>query len=314
MNKRQFAFIKIIAWSITAAILITVLILGLTGIWNWNPIGFGSGYFYTDGGKYQAGGAEIDGEKVRDLDINWISGNIKVEVYDGETVQFFEKSTRNLKESEQLQYYSNDGKLIIQYRKAKRAFLSIGTNLSKELTVRIPEKTAETMGYVRIDTISSDTKVKGITAERFNLDSTSGNFSLFKCKSYALSMDSTSGNLAGESLYVDGKLNTDTTSGDVNAEGSFQHINSDTVSGSITITSQICPQKVRTDSVSGDVILTIPENSGFTYEKDSVSGSLECDFDVSQKKDRGIHKDGSASFHFDSVSGDISILKMGKLQ
>lgn len=312
MDKRQFAFIKIIAWSVTAVILITVLVLGLTGIWNWTSIGFGGGYFYTDSGKYQTGGAELDGKQIKDLDINWINGNITVEVYDGETVQFFEKSHKDLKESEQLRYYSKDGKLIIQYRKAKRALFSLGTNLRKELTVRIPEKTAETMGYIRIDTISADAKVKAITAERFNLDSTSGNFSLSECKSYTLSMDSTSGNLAGESLYVDDKLDADTTSGDVDVEGSFQYIDSDTVSGTITIMSQICPQKVRTDSVSGDVILTIPENSGFTYRKDSVSGSLECDFDVSQKEDMGIHKDGSASFHFDSVSGDIAILKLGK--
>ena len=55
--------------------------------------------------------------------------------------------------------------------------------------------------------------------------------------------------------------------------------------------------------------MILPDNRGFTYESDTVSGSVECEFQITYKDDKGIYKDGDASFSFDSVSGDIIIKK-----
>lgn len=309
MDRRQSAIIRIIAWSVAAAALVIILVLGLTGNFHWFNIGFSSGYYYPDSGKYQAGAGKIDGSEINDLDINWMGGSVRVEVYDGDTVQFYEKASRDLKEIEQLHYYNRNGRLMIQYQKAQKKMLSMGKSLSKELTIKIPEETGKRLGYVGIDTISSNTRIKGITADRFNLNSTSGDFELEKCKTAKLEMDSTSGCLTGLDVTVEDKLNTNTTSGSVNVKGSCRKVESDTVSGDVEIESSTCPDKIKTDSVSGDFILAIPENDGFTYHLDTVSGSFNCDFGVTHADERGTYKDGGASFNLGSVSGDFTIKK-----
>lgn len=314
MNRKQSAIIRIVAWSVSAVLLVVILILGIRGSFrnigfdNFS-IGFNSSVQYSDADKYQPGNAEIDGDEIRSLEVNWVDGTINVEVYDGDTVQVSEKSRKELEESNQLHYYNKDGRLMIQYRKAQKNWISFGNNLRKELTIKIPAKTAEAMGEIRIDTVSSDTKIRGICADRMKLDSTSGDFALTKCRMSELDMDSTSGSLKGEALTVDDKMDTDTTSGEVDAEGSFGSVEADTVSGDIMVDSKICPEKVRTDSVSGEVTLILPDNKGFTYECDTVSGSVECEFQITYKDETGIYKSGDASFSFDSVSGDVIIKK-----
>lgn len=309
MNRRESAWIRIIAWSIAAAALFAILILGMTGGFHGLNIGFHSGFTYRDAGKYKAGPGKIDGDQVKELDINWIDGSVKVQVYEGNTVQFYEKSSKKLKEKERLHYYNKNGRLIIQYQKSQRSLLSLGGRGKKELFIKVPEKTARDMGFVGVDTVSGDMWLEGIHADRINLDSVSGDTQMEGLSAAKLEMDSTSGSFTGRDLEVTDQLESDTTSGSVKVEGSFAAIESDTVSGSMEIESSVCPRKVETDSTSGEVILIIPENDGFTYKKDSVSGSFQCDFEVSQQENKGKYKNGNASFRFDSVSGGVSIKK-----
>lgn len=53
----------------------------------------------------KTGNAKIDGNEIKDLELNWLDGRIHVETYDGETVQFYEKASQDLSEKQQLQYY-----------------------------------------------------------------------------------------------------------------------------------------------------------------------------------------------------------------
>lgn len=316
MDRKQSAIIRIIAWSVTAIALCSILMIGLRG--GFGNIGgsilsFGFGNYYKDADKYQAGETEIQGDQVKDLLVNWVDGSVNVEVYDGETIQISEVSSRKLKEKEQLHYYHENGRLNIQYQESGKKIYSsfwMGSRrLDKQLTIKIPAKTVSSLGTVSIDTVSSDTRIEGVSAKRIKLDSVSGDFTLVNCQAEDFSMDSTSGGLSSENLTVNGRLETDTTSGDVNLKGRFVKLTLDSVSGDINIDSEVCPEDVDTDTTSGDVVLRIPDNEGFTYEKDTVSGSLKCDFPVKQWEDKGSYKEGTASFNFDTVSGDINIKK-----
>lgn len=313
MDRKQSSIIRIVSWSVVAVMLTVVLVLGINGrLWNhgWFSIGFNSSMAYKNADRYQAGGAEIKGDEVSDLEVNWIDGSVEIEVYDGDTIQFSETSRRNLEEKEKLQYYNDKGRLIIQYQKPEKKFFAmVSSNLNKDLTIKIPAATAKTMGIVEVDTISTDSRIHGIAADKIELDSTSGDFEVVSCYTEKFSFDSTSGSLTGKSLIVEGELDTDTISGDVKVEGSVQKANMGSTSGSLHLDSDICPDKVVTDTISGDVILMIPENNGFTYEKDTINGSLECEFQVTQREDEGTYKNGGASFSFDSTSGDIAIKK-----
>lgn len=309
MNRKQSAVIRLIAWSIAAVVLITILITGLNGSADWFIIRFSNGIHYPNANKYQTGNAEIDADKIHDLDIDWTGGSVLVEAYDGKTVSLYEQAPRKLKEKEQLRYYNDNGRLKIRYQRSQWKLFSFTGSLKKKLIVRLPAETAKHLGYMRIDSVSSETAVNGITAGKISLDSVSGGFKLKNCRTPRLSMNSTSGGLTGASLYVDGSLDTDTTSGSVHIEGSFKSVDADTISGDIAIRSKICPDKVSTDTVSADTLLVIPENKGFTYRTDSVSGSVDCQFDTASTGEKKVYKNGEASFRFESVSGDISIQK-----
>ena len=255
MSRRQSAIIRIIAWSIAVIALSAVLILGMTGRLSIRSFAGFSGYTYSNGDKYKAGGASIDADKVDKVEIDWISGNVSVEAYDGDTIQFKEKNAEKLKENEKLHYYNDHGTLKIEFKKSERKLFSTsGFKKDKELIVRIPQKELD---GISVDTVSANVTVSRITAE---------------------------------SLIID------TTSGDIRVDGSFEEIDLDTVSGEFLAELLRCPDEIKTDSVSGDVTIRIPDNEGFTYKKDSVSGSFECDFDVKQKEDRGTYKNGDASF------------------
>lgn len=314
MGNKRSAVIRIVCCSVVVILLAVMLILGINGRWSGGFFRFSiaGGNYYPDADKYQAGDGEIDGDAVTDLDVNWMDGQVNIEVYSGDTVKISEKSARKLEKKEQLHYYNKDGRLMIQYGESTRRFLNFGGHTyNKELMVQIPAKTAEKMGYIGVDTISSDTKISGISAQKFHVDTTSGNIELNKCRGAKISVDTTSGSLIGTDVTAETELDVDTVSGKIDVEGSIQRFNADSTSGSIKLNSSVCPEEVSTDTISGSVTLLIPENKGFRFEKDTVSGSFESDFELSFRDDRGTYKDGEdgASFRFDSVSGAITIKK-----
>lgn len=265
---------------------------------------------YPNADKYQAGNAEFEADKIKDINIHWLAGDILVEAYDGKTASICEQAPWELKEKERLHYFLENGLLNIQYWEAQGHHDFFTRSKAKKLIVRLPAETAEHLGYISIDATSSDITMNGIKAGKICLESISGDCKLKSCQARSFSMDSTSGDLTGTAFYVDGSLDTNTISGDVHIEGSFKSVDADTVSGDIAIRSVICPDKVSTDAVSADTLLVIPENNGFTCRTNSVSGSINCQFDTVSKGGKKVYKNGEASFRFDSVSGDISIQKL----
>lgn len=314
MNKRQSAIIRVISWSVVAVVLAGLLVLGINGRINWwsgsFPFSFGSSFSYMNANKYDAGPGQVDADNINALEINWLDGEVAVQTYEGDSVRFTETADKSLKKEEQLRYYNDRGTLKIQYKKAGRTFFSFGgRSLNKKLVVEIPESLAEKLRELSVDTVSGDVKISGVHAEDIELDSTSGDLILMQCSAVDCSADSTSGIFEADDFVVENELEVSTTSGDFKMKGSVAKLEFDTVSGDLNLDSERCPEKVVTDSVSGSVTLIIPENEGFTYDKDTVSGSLQCEFEVTQREDKGTYRDGDASFSFDTVSGDITIKK-----
>lgn len=314
MNRRQSAIIRVISWSVVAAVLSGLLFLGISGRISWwsggFPFSFGSSLSYRDANRYEVGSGQVRADQVKSLEINWIDGEVSVQVYDGDTVRFTETSDKNLKKEDQLRFLNDRGTLKIQYKKSGRNFFSFGgSSLNKKLVVEVPKSLAESLGELSVDTVSGSTKISGVHAKKITLDSTSGDLIVMQSRAVDCSADSTSGTFEADDFEVENELEVDTTSGDLRVKGSVANLEFDTVSGSLNLDSRICPEKIVTDSTSGDVTIAIPENQGFTYKYDAVSGSIQCDFEVVQREGKGTYKDGNASFSFDTVSGDITIKK-----
>lgn len=306
------SMIRIITYSCTAVILIVILILGLFGRIpfipgvNWN---FGGNYVNSE--QYQIGPNELTVTDMTELEVNWMDGTITILPYDGTTVQFSETNAHNLAPKDQLHYLYKDGKLTIQYKGAKHFPFLFGSinGKGKSLEIKLPKSIAEHLNECSVDSVSSKIEISGIRTEKISLNTTSGDLKLRECITGTLSADSVSGSIQGEQVIVNEKMDVDTTSGNVILSGSIRGVEFDSVSGELNITSQVCPDQITTDTVSGKVTVSIPENDGFCYYKDTLSGKLQCDFSVTQEEDKGTYKNGKSEFSFHSISGDITIKK-----
>ena len=85
--------------------------------------------------------------------------------------------------------------------------------------------------------------------------------------------------------------------------GAVTDFDMETVSGNCKLKSTITPNDISFDAVSGDAFITVPAQSDFYAEMDSVSGDLFNEFPT-------ISKSSNNKWEFDSVSGDVEIKKL----
>lgn len=286
------AVIRIVIWSLVAVILTGMLVAGIAlkgangGLGDFS-IGI-SGNTYADAGSYSIGGGSIS-ERISAAEVNWVSGKIDISVYDGETVEISETAVND--EDYKLRYKVENGKLTVHSEKSGFSFGFV-SRPKKELAIKIPRAFAEDFSELKINSVSAEINVSGLTV------------------SQTVEIDTVSGMVTAESLTAS-SLECDTVSGGIKVTGAIESFDLDSTSGSAQITTSVPLKKLETDTVSGDVTVTIPENSGFELEFDTVSGDIDCEFPLSKKNGKHIYADGSAKFEADSTSGDFTVKKYG---
>lgn len=310
MDNRNSSIFKIIIWSIIAIILISILVSGVRfNSINFNFFSFGGNHNF-DSSSYSSGNNEVDAKDISDIEINWIDGSVNIESYDGDTIKFYEQFGKELDEKDLLHYYNSGSKLTIQYSSSKKIPISLGGyDLHKSLTVQIPESIMEKLDDIKIEAVSSDINIKNINSKYIDIESLSGNISLNSILVSKIDIETASGDFDSNDINVEKTSSISTISGNAALNGSISAVNFESTSGDLKVISKVCPTSVDADTTSGNITLNIPDNDGFTYSCDGISGDLKCDFPTKGEKSEGIYGDGSSDFSFDTVSGDINILK-----
>lgn len=270
-KKKTDAWIRLIVFSFLALILITILISGIRKGGMGIPFLSFSSFQYANEEKYTVGDNSITADQLKELDINWVSGSITLEAYDGDTIEITETCDSDISSDDRVRSCYENGVLTIQFRKS--TFLLFGTQASgKNLKIRIPKALAEGIENLSLDSVSSENSITGLSVKHCDID---------------------------------------TVSGDLTFDGTLQNLELDTVSGKCRISSQKAPDNIEADSVSGDVTLKIPGDSGFTAEQDGVSGNFNSEFPTSLTDDNYVcGNGGTGKWEFDSVSGDVRIEKL----
>ena len=201
---------------------------------------------------------------------------------------------------------------------------------------------------VAIDSVSADVNITGLTAEKTNVDTISGNIvfedvtlidqAKFDTTSgditanldgnlTTFSADTISGNMectlaAAKKVEINSTsgelkltmeespetLSTETVSGDMTFFlAGAEKIDLESINGNINLSSSKTPDAISVDTVSGDVVFCLPENSDFTVNWDSASGSLNSDFAMKKDGDSYIFGAGTNKYDVDTTSGDLSI-------
>ena len=241
-------------------------------------------------GSYTGGEIRVPAEDITALDIDWVAGDVKIMVTDGEEIVVTEHADRCIP-AEYALLLEADNTLRIRYSNDVW-----GIDMpEKDLTVLLPRTVAENLTAVDLSGVSADFAVDKLTVRD------------------AFSFDTTSGKLKTEVLTATGaKADVNSVSGDIELDGSFREVKAGSTSGEIDLMLRNAPAAVEVSTVSGEVDVELPAGTGFTLDYSTVSGELECDFPLTKSVDgKFVCGDGACRIEVGTTSGSLSVERLG---
>lgn len=309
---RTSAWIRLVVWSVALVALVAIFVLALCypGLFPGQFFRFitGGSISYEDSELYTVGGGAVQAYGIKEIEINWTAGNVRIEAAEGREITMEEQGAETARD--EMRYLLRDGKLIIQYSAPRRGF-DFWRAGEKQLVVKVPQTlVAVGLDKFTVNAGSAWVYVDGVGAQDTKISFVSGHVELADMQCGVLSLDGVSGAVSGTELYAD-TLGVDTVSGGVTLGGVFGQVAFDGVSGGMELDCNIrCPDSIVAESVSGDLLLRLPENQGFTVRHDSVSGNFQCEFPVLGDKDEAVYNDGGAEIRLSTISGAIVLEKI----
>lgn len=277
---------------------------------------------YANEKQYSAGSGEVPAS-VRELDVDWSSGAVRVETYAGSTVRIAEHSSRSLPEELQVHWWLDGATLRIRFC-ASGQRLSLPDTAKKELTVSLPQELA--LESLTVDTAAADVTVAEAYADVLRVSTASGDMEL-SCAAKQIELNSASGSMA---LLASGScesLAAHSASGSIKAEldsvemlkcgsasGSIEidaaaadFVYAESTSGKIVLALDKLAHEGKVDSTSGKVTLQLPQDAGFTAKIRSNSGELHSDFAMKYDGESYVCGDGRTMLTIETTSGDIAL-------
>ena len=241
-------------------------------------------------GSYTGGEIRVPAESITALSIDWVAGDVKIMVTDGEEIVVTEHADRGIP-AEYALCLETDNTLRIRYSNDVW-----GIDMpEKDLTVLLPRTVAENLTAVDLSGVSADFAVGKLTVRD------------------AFSFDTTSGKLEMQSMNApQAKATVSSVSGKVELDGSFREVKAGSTSGEIDLMLRNAPAAVEVSTVSGEVDVELPAGTGFTLDYSTVSGELECDFPLTKSVDgKYVCGDGACRMEIGTTSGSLSVERLG---
>ena len=303
---KKSAIARIVIWSVVALVLTGILIGTLIFRENPNaPIIFGKeqGYKYSNEKEYAVGASEMPAESFTSISVDWISGNVYVLAYDGDTVKFEESSNDVIEEKYELRWRVKENTLYIKPCQSTNSWNLSNEIPAKDLFVYLPETLAKTMNKISVDTASARIGITGITANKIDTTTASGDTWLEKCGAVDIDVESVSGYVNITETNME-RIDAETVSGNIEIMGAVKELRADSVSGTVLLCTGEAPQSADVSTVSGDIKFELPENDGFYIDFDSVSGKVTSEFSLIINNGKQVYGNGQRRFDFETVSGN----------
>lgn len=172
-----------------------------------------------------------------------------------------------------------------------------------------------TSGTIMLGQVNGGLDV-GSTSGDINVDSVTGNV-VSSTTSGSVSINECVGNFKANSISGDVDINSitgfveaSTTSGSINVYNAVGGFDADTISGSAVYQCNALTDNIEFDSTSGSIDITVPEDSSFDFDFDTVSGDSDLFFNIDKDGKGGSATVGSGehNINIDTVSGDVSVL------
>ena len=224
----------------------------------------GEGTALPDEG-YSAGNVDIvQLNGFRSINIDWTSGFVTVELYDGQGIELSETMMDGGDVSLKMEWRVDEDDSTLDILSQP---LTVSASEKKHLTVKLPRSMV--LHELDIHTVSADVSVDlteedTLTLQELDVSSVSGNVSV------------SAANAANA-----GEISLSTTSGAVSGSVRTGKLESDTVSGTVALTLEVLPTELEVETVSGGVALTLTEKPSVPVDVvfRTVSGQLDSDVD-----------------------------------
>ena len=228
---------------------------------------------------------EFDAREIDRLKIDWAAGKIVIVPVEGKNISV----TEELLGTDKTMVLKKDGStLYVQYCEGAIGLsFGSGSSLKKNLYVCVPQDWD--CKELEIDAASATVQVENLTIEELASSTASGTHTFTNCQVEKLKMETVSGNL------------------DFN--GSLDKLDFNGVSAQANLVLSNQPKSIQLESVSGDLNLTLPEDCGFTLDKDSLSGRVSSELETTEKDGKIVHGDGSCKIEVEGVSSSVHIRK-----
>ncbi len=257
--------------------------------------------YYDDASSYLVGDASFQDE-IHSLEINWVSGEVKLSAYDGDEITLTETGAKT--EDQKMRYLVKNGVLHIQYQASG---INIGWSGAKTLEVKIPREMAQDLQNGELELAGADASIDGFGFASFEIETASGNVTATDCAFGSFEADTASGDYKLENCAI-GSVEMSAASGNTVIEGAVRSVEFDSASGNLTIRSNETPKKLSIDTASGNIKLTIPSSSEFSCEYETASGEVEFNgFAGNYREDEFICGNSANEYEIDTASGNITI-------
>lgn len=296
-------------------------------------------YQYENGEKYTAGDREIDDE-ITKINIDYVSGNVKVKGADTDRVEVSETSNRQLDSDHQVHTWVDGDTLYVRYCVSTKM---INFNkIDKFLEITLPAD-RELDDFI-IEVSSGDINLDGFATGNLNTRSSSGNV-VIDCSASDMEVKASSGNITLSQNGNSNSLKVKASSGNINInwDGDCNTFDIDSSSGKINIEQKglIGMAKIRSSSggvsavmgtvdtldinvSSGKIMLDADEVNNLSTKASSGHSDIildkvpeTSDIDCSSGGiDVSIPEDSDVTVHTQISSGDfnseLSFVKDGK--
>lgn len=236
-----------------------------------------------DAGYTAGSGDVVQLNGFRSIDIEWVSGQVNVELYDGEGISLTETLADGSPVGQAMEWRVDEDDSTLDVRSQPKL---VSLDEEKILTVQLPrsmvlyELDIETVSAgVSVDLTDEDT----LSLSELDVTSVSGAISVYAANAGEIALSTTSG-------AIEGSVRT-------------QKLEMDSVSSSIDLTLDTLPAEVDAETTDGNIVMqlrdlsTLP--SPLPVEFKTTSGTLSSDVTLTTVQD--------AAWEFQTVSGNVNL-------
>ena len=240
---------------------------------------------YNNADSYTTGNGRTS-DSIRNLEIDWISGNVEISYGKEDEIILEETSEDEITDELTMRWLVEDGTLHIKFCKAGKINVN---NCDKTLKVTLPKNIK--LEEAEFETVSADITALELHVKDVNFETVSGSVEA--------------------RLYGAGSIDADSVSGDIDITAPEGPENADieTTSGSVRMNLKKSIDDCEIGTVSGKVTLLLPKKGNFTISYDTTSGDFDSDIEMTPKGNKCVAGKGSDRFDIDNTSGDLRIKK-----